>query len=251
MVRTKTAAKQAAVATAETPALTEAEAALEERRRANIREREQAEAELASLEGEKVAALRDGASGRERARELISAILAQRELLTLLDEEARLIEADALVVRARASARALVEVEREICAQVERVAAAAAGVDKALFGLRAELGGFAEDLTRLLGLAGGIRPSPGATQALGCWMWWEGVAEVVGRLVFELRGCGTVALPLGTAGQRFAGPVSNPTAIIASLVRDLRRPEVLRARFAEEPALAEAVGRILREGGDR
>ncbi|MDQ7840610.1 MAG: hypothetical protein RDU83_06230 [bacterium] len=206
-----------------------------------------ARAAVVRLRGAQDQALRDGAGSREKALAMVGDILVAERTIEVLERERAVLSGEELALRARREAEALREFGRQVAQQVQGLANAAAAVDARLGGLRDELAHFTGRLEALFAATAGILPQPAAVGFLGRWMWWDTVGEVVGRLLFELRGRGTVALPLGTAGQRFAGPVSNPAAIIASIARDLRRPEALARRFEGAPALTEAVQRALTE----
>ena len=241
MTRTTTKKPQALVAD---------EAALEERRQVNTHEREQAEAELARLEGEKTAALRDGAAGRERARDLLGSITAQKDLLTLLDEERRVIESDALMFRARQEVQALRKFERQVRDRVERVAAAAEGVEETLGGLSEEMRDLHAAMQAFFAFVEEqVSPPPEACRRLAAWPWWDGIVEQVATMIADLLGRNPTPVPLVAPVRRVGAAVGDPDALSQSIVRDATRPEALAAKYREAPALAEAVRRLL-EGGE-
>lgn len=231
------------------PALDEAGRALAERIAVCEADLASARADLERLRGAQDQALRDGPGRREEAKRLVGDILAAERTVQLLERERSLLADEERTLRARRVAEEHLALEREVAEQIKRVGAAAQGVDEVLDALGTVLAAFAKELERLFSLAADISPPPAAVDYLGRWVWWDSVAERVGRIVFEARGGrGVTVLPLGRDGQRFSGLVANTEHIVAGVTRDMRRPEALAKRY-EEPGLAEAVGRALEQQG--
>lgn len=140
----------------------------------------------------------------------------------MLDDEAKVIEEDALDLRARQEAEALREQEARIAEVVQSLANAGAHVDEALADLREALAAFFARLNDFFAATGGISPQPKAVQALGMVLWGDRLAEILGRAWLEITGRTTGALPLGSPDLTFSGPVGNPAAIVRNIAAALR-----------------------------
>jgi hypothetical protein len=237
-------------AAAAADALAADEAALAQRIAANAAERQEAEARLAALERQKQDALRDGAAGREQARALIPQIVEARETLALLDEERALLATDERRLAAAREAEVLRLFERQVRTKVKRVTGAIAAIEGRLDGLAADMRGLHGALQDFFAMADHVSPPAEAHRRLVTWPWWNGIIERVATIVTDTLGRNPTPVPLLAPVRALGEHVGDPEDLVAAIMRDATRPEALAARYADAPALAEAVAQVLAEGRD-
>ncbi len=226
----------------------EDEQALGARIAANAAEAEQARADVERLRGEQDAALRDGAGGRERAKALITDILAAERTVELLERERALLADEQLGLRARREVEALRAREEQDAEAVRTLALGTVAVNRSLRALGEALANFAPLLDEFFARMANISPTPPAVEYLSRWAWAEDPGEVLAAKLLEIRGRPTPGLRRGA--ERFGALLTNPDAIIRGIGQHLRRPEVLANLYPDEPTLVERMLRLLAEGGD-
>ncbi len=235
--------------------LVAAEQQLAERIATHQAEFEAAFAELARLEAEKAAALRDGTEGRQRARELIPAVLAQRELVALLEDERGVLADQEVELRVRREVEQIMRGLSRLAKPAAVLRQGAEAIDRALLGPDPSLP-----------LADAMKQYAVArdrwTAALQPWIEGTEFAAALNRQNMQPWWAQVEALAASVAQQfnphqipsaiaaRIADRTDEPAALVDAIRRAIVSHEWLAARYPDD-RLRVAVVRALEEAGLR